>query len=168
MPLSLKIFNNNLNKKDMEQLTDIIINVSSPAFEMGKEIPKKYTCDGENINPPLAFENYPENTASLALIMDDPDAPNKIFNHWTVWNIRPDIGAIDENIIPGIVGKNSYKEFNYQGPCPPSGTHRYLFNVYALDTILELPLVTGAQDLKKAMEGHVLAQGQLIGLYSKK
>lgn len=109
----------------MESLTDIIINVSSPAFDMGQEIPKKYTCDGENINPPLTFENFPDKTVSLALIMDDPDAPNRTFNHWVVWNIRPDIGEIKENFIPGIVGKNSYGDFNYSGPCPPSGTHRY-------------------------------------------
>lgn len=152
----------------MEQLTDIIINVSSPAFEDGMEIPRKYTCDGENINPPLSFENFPENTVSLALIMDDPDAPNRTFNHWTVWNIRPDIGAIDENFVPGIIGKNSYGEFNYSGPCPPKGsTHQYYFMIYALDINLELPIDSGTQDLLKAMEGHVLAQGQLIGKYTK-
>lgn len=152
----------------MESLTDIIINVSSPAFDMGQEIPKKYTCDGENINPPLTFENFPDKTVSLALIMDDPDAPNRTFNHWVVWNIRPDIGEIKENFIPGIVGKNSYGDFNYSGPCPPSGTHRYFYKVYALNMNFQLPIETGAQELLKAMEGHVLAQGQIMGLYTKK
>lgn len=152
----------------METLTDIIINVTSPVFKEGEEIPSKYTCDGDNINPPIIFNNLPENSVSVAIIMEDPDAPKGTFDHWLVWNISANINEITEDFIPGIEGKNSFGEYRYGGPCPPNGTHRYFFYVYALDITLDLPMETNKQELIKAMEGHVLAEGHLMGRYTKR
>ena len=120
------------------------MNIISPAFSEGEEIPKIYTCDGNNINPPLEFSEVPENAKSLVLIMDDPDVPRNlkpdgIFDHWVVFNIPPEITKIDENSKPlGIVGKNSAGQSEYTGPCPPDRKHRYFFKLYALDSLLEL------------------------------
>lgn len=139
----------------------------SEAFMDGEEIPKEYTCDGANIPPPLYWENVPPNTESLALIMDDPDAPNGTWVHWVIWNINKNYKYINKNY---KVGKNSWNENNYGGPCPPRGTgaHRYFFKLYALDTLLELPDNTNKEKLLKAMEGHIIAHATLIGTYSKK
>ena len=146
-------------------MTDLII--KSPAFENNKLIPSKYSCDGEEISPPITVENIPPQTKTLALILDDPDAPRGTFDHWIVWNISPN-GKIAENSIPGTQGLNSADQQAYIGMCPPSGTHRYFFKVYALDTKLELKAnSTKKKDLEKAMQGHVLAKGELIGLYSR-
>lgn len=129
-------------------------------------IPVKYTCSGENINPEISISGIPAETKSLALIMDDPDAPSGDFVHWVMWNILTD-GKISENSAPGVQGVNDFGENKYGGPCPPSGTHHYHFKIYALDTKLELPAETDKQGLLKAMEGHVLASGELVGLFKK-
>jgi Raf kinase inhibitor-like YbhB/YbcL family protein len=140
--------------------------VKSPAFENNKLIPAKYTCDGENVNPPLSIEGVPGETKSLVLIVDDPDAPMGTFDHWVVWNIPP-ASKIGENTVPGTEGMSSYRKHSYGGPCPPSGTHRYFFKVYALDTKLDLNPDSKKKDVEKAMETHVLAKGELVGLYRR-
>ena len=141
--------------------------VSSAAFEEGGHIPAQYTCDGMNINPPLQISHLPEEALSLALIVDDPDAPGGTWVHWVVWNI-PLTHHIKENCIHGIEGMNDFGKHHYGGPCPPSGTHRYYFKVYALDCIPDLPAITRKEGLEKAMSGHILGFGVLTGLYSRK
>jgi Raf kinase inhibitor-like YbhB/YbcL family protein len=143
-----------------------IINVFSSAFEANSTIPRKYTCDGENINPPLEFKNIPDEAESLVLIMDDPDSPMSPFTHWIVWNIEP-VAKIEEDSIPGIEGINNFRKIGYGGPCPSSGTHRYYFRVYALDRKLELKAGAGRKELESEMVGHILAEGELMGKYGK-
>lgn len=142
------------------------LTVSSPVFEHGDHIPRRYTCEGENINPPVTIHGIPKETVSLVLIIEDPDAPQGIFDHWVVWNIKP-TDTIKEKSLPGAVGKNSQDEFGYMGPCPPSGTHRYLFKVYALDSLLDLHDDVDKQMVEQALHDHVLAYGELMGLYKK-
>ena len=142
------------------------LTVSSPAFENNKLIPPKYTCDGDDVNPPLTVEGTPEETKSLVLIVDDPDCPTGTFDHWVVWNILP-TNRIEENAVPGTEGVNDYRKHSYGGPCPPWGTHRYFFKVYALDTKLNLNPNSTKKDVEKAMQGHILAKGELIGLYRR-
>jgi Raf kinase inhibitor-like YbhB/YbcL family protein len=142
------------------------ITVTSTAFKANEFIPVKHSCLGENVSPELEFTGIPENAKSLALIMDDPDAPNGDFVHWVMWNI-PVTNTIAENAQPGMQGLNGRKENKYTGPCPPSGTHHYHFKIYALDTELNLPSTTDKYALLKAMEGHVLGTGELIGLFKK-
>ena len=142
------------------------LSIKSSAFENNKLIPSKYTCDGDDTSPPLTVEAIPEGTKSLALILDDPDAPMGTWVHWVVWNIPP-INKIDEHTVPGIEGINSFRKHSYGGPCPPSGTHRYFFKVYALDTKLNLSPTSLKEDLEKAMQGNILAEGKLIGLYRR-
>ena len=141
--------------------------VTSPAFENNGFIPSKYTCDGDNINPVLLIEGAPEATQSLALIVDDPDAPMRTWDHWIVWNIPP-TEKIEENRVPGTEGLNSSRRHSYGGPCPPFGTHRYFFKVYALDTRLAIEPNSKKKDVEKAMEGHILAKGEIVGLYKRK
>jgi Raf kinase inhibitor-like YbhB/YbcL family protein len=143
------------------------IKVFSSAFAAKGSIPGKYTCDGQNINPPLEFEGIPEEAESLVLILDDPDAPTKTFTHWIVWNIEP-VAKVEEDSIPGVEGINDFKKIGYFGPCPPSGTHRYFFRVYALDKKLELKAGAGRKDLENEMIGHIIAEGELMGKYSKR
>jgi len=140
--------------------------VSSSAFENNRAIPPKYTCDGEDVNPPLKIEGVPEEAKSLALIVEDPDAPAGLWIHWVVWNIPPTV-TIKENSVPGTEGMTTSRARVYGGPCPPSGTHRYFFKVYALDTKLDLSENSGKREVEKAMQNHVLAGGELIGLYSR-
>jgi Raf kinase inhibitor-like YbhB/YbcL family protein len=141
--------------------------VKSSAFENNKPIPVKYTCDGADVNPPLTIDGVPEETKTLVLIVDDPDAPMGTFDHWIVWNIPAATRKIEENTVPGIEGMSSYRKHAYGGPCPPYGTHRYFFKVYALDTQLDLKLNSTKRDVEKAMKGHILAEGELVGLYSR-
>ena len=141
--------------------------VSSPAFKNNQPIPIEYTCDGEDVNPPLNIEGTPSKTKSLVLIIDDPDAPMGTWDHWIVWNIPPK-AKIEENAVPGIEGMNSFKRHTYGGPCPPSGTHRYFFKIYALDTLMNLPQSSRKKDIEKAIKDHTLAKGELIGLYTRK
>ena len=146
------------------------IKISSAVFRHNELIPAKYTCDGSDVNPPLLIENVPPTAKSLALIVDDPDAPAGTWVHWVVWNISPSTGAIMENTVPSGAeqGLNDFRKRSYGGPCPPSGTHRYFFKIYALDTTLTLGSNTTKAVLEKTMKGHVVAQGELIGLYKRK
>jgi Raf kinase inhibitor-like YbhB/YbcL family protein len=143
------------------------LKVSSSAFKHKEMIPSKYTCDGDNVSPPLDIENIPEQAKCLALIVDDPDAPGGMWVHWVVWNI-PVTHHIRENAIHGVEGINDFKKHHYGGPCPPSGTHRYFFKVYALDSLLDLPVAATKQQLEKEMSGSIIAFGELIGLYKRK
>ena len=140
--------------------------IISTVFSQNGHIPPQYTCEGKNINPPLKFQNIPDNTKRIALIVEDPDAPRGVFDHWIVWNISPN-EAIAEGSNPGINGTNGFGKTGYGGPCPPSGVHRYFFRAFALDA--ELDLLTGAkkQELLDAMRGHILATAELMGLYQK-
>ena len=143
--------------------------IASSAFENKQMIPSKYTCDGENINPPLQITEVPSNTQSLVLIVDDPDAPSGDWVHWLVWNINPETKLITENESPqgAIQGTNDFGKQNYGGPCPPSGIHHYQFKIYALDTTLNLPSSSRKKDLEKAMANHILDKDMLIGLYQR-
>jgi|SRR3989338_2058096 len=152
-------------QQEVEEMKSL--KLTSYAFKHNEIIPSKYTCDGSDINPPLKIDGLPEDTRSLALIVDDPDAPMGIWVHWVVWNI-PAKTNIEENSVPGMEGLNDFKRQSYGGPCPPSGTHRYFFKVYALDTTLYLGTNSKKEEVEKAMEGRILAKGELIGLYKKK
>lgn len=142
--------------------------ITSQAFQNNTEIPARYTCQGENISPPLEISDVPTNTKSLALIVDDPDAPNKSWVHWVIWNISPSTTTIPENAHFENIGLNDFGQNNYGGPCPPSGIHRYFFKIYALDTQLIVTSNTNKPDLLSAMTNHILAQSELIGTYIKK
>ncbi len=147
--------------------TDIrTLDISSAAFAGNTYIPSKYTCDGENTNPPLNIGNIPKETRSLALIVDDPDGPIRIWTHWIVWNIPPTKKIKEGNTI-GLEGLNDFGQYNYGGPCPPSGIHHYHFKVYALDNVLDLKKSSAKHDLEKAISSHIIAFGELIGLYKK-
>ena len=142
------------------------LEISSPAFADGSFIPEKYTCDGENINPPIDIHKLPKETKSLVLIIEDKDAPIRSWIHWLVWNI-PTTTKIKENNVPGKEGINDFRQKRYGGPCPPSGTHRYFFKIYALDDLLYLNLPITKVELEKAMGSHIIGYGELIGLYHK-
>lgn len=142
------------------------LTVTSPAFSNNGAIPLVYSCKGLNINPPLSIGEIPPGAKSLALIVDDPDAPKGTFDHWVMWNI-PVTSHIDERSAPGVQGLNGKKENSYTGPCPPEGTHHYHFKVYALDRMLDLVKETDKAGLEKAMKDHVLAEGELTGLFGK-
>jgi Raf kinase inhibitor-like YbhB/YbcL family protein len=148
--------------------------IKSIAFEEGGMIPKNYTCDGTNISPPLEWESIPENTQSLALICNDPDAPMGTWVHWVLYDLPPDNRNISGNVPPestlpnGVKqGKNDFQEIGYGGPCPPSGTHRYYFKLYALDSKLNLKPGIKKADLIKAMKGHILTECYLMGKYKR-
>ena len=143
------------------------LRVTSLAFQSNSYIPAKYTCDGSNINPPLRVDDIPEGAKSLVLIMDDPDAPGGTWDHWVVWNISS-TGIIEENSVPGVEGWNSFGKRSYGGPCPPFGTHRYFFKFYALDAQLALPSGSRKKGVELAMKGHILGQGELVGLYKRR
>ena len=146
------------------------ISVITPAFQAGGDIPAKFSCNGANVNPELKINGVPNEAKSLVLIVDDPDAPRGLFTHWIVWNIDPKATDIGENSAPagGIQGTNDFGKRNYGGPCPPSGTHRYFFKIYALDTKLDLKPSARRAELDAAMRGHTLAQGELMARYSHK
>ncbi|HEY4147282.1 MAG TPA: YbhB/YbcL family Raf kinase inhibitor-like protein [Chitinophagaceae bacterium] len=151
----------------MSAISTATLQVSSPSFTANGVIPQKYACDGDNISPPISIKGTPIGTASLALIVEDPDAPKGTVYHWVMWNIPPG-AAIAENSAPGTQGRNTHGKNAYMGPCPPGGTHHYHFKVYALDKKLDLNNQSGKDELQAAMKGHILAQGELVGLYSKK
>ena len=144
--------------------------ITSPAFKQKEYVPSKYTCDGIDVNPPLAIEDIPPEAKSLALSVDDPDAPRGTWVHWVVWNISSTTKEIRENAVPegAVQGMNDFGKQEYGGPCPPSGTHRYFFKIYALDTLLNLRSSTTKAMLESAMKGHILAEAEIIGLYKKK
>jgi len=142
------------------------LKISSPAFENNGRIPGKYTCDGQDINPTLNIKGIPEGAKTLVLVVDDPDAPSGMWVHWVVWNIPPE-ETIKEDTVPGTQGMNDFRKSSYGGPCPPSGTHRYFFRVYALDTELDLSTDSVKSDVEQAMQGHVIEKAELTGLYSR-
>jgi Raf kinase inhibitor-like YbhB/YbcL family protein len=143
------------------------LKIESDAFSYNKPIPSKYTCEGESVNPELTINELPENTRSLAIIVEDPDAPKGTFDHWVVWNIRP-AQQIPENMGEGTQGKNGKEQLGYTGPCPPSGRHRYFFKIYALDDFLNLPGGADKKSLLGAMHNHIIAAGEIMGTYEKK
>lgn len=171
------------NEKEAETRPDVVLTegedtmaiaVTSPAFEDGGKIPKKFTCDGEDISPPLHIDGVPSEARSLTVIADDPDAPSGMWVHWVLYDLPPNTTELpenmpdDEEIQNGARhGVTDFKRFGYGGPCPPSGTHRYYFKVYALDTMLDLSGRVTKADVIKAMQGHVLAEGQLMGRYAR-
>ncbi len=141
--------------------------IQSNAFEQNRPIPRKYTCDGENISPPLTFVDVPREAKSLALVVDDPEAVVGTFDHWIVWNLPPDTKELSEGANVEIQGRNDYGVLRYKGPCPPSGTHHYRFKAYALDTMLDLPEGASKKELENAMQDHILAEYELIGTYNR-
>ena len=146
------------------------ISITSPSFQTGGDIPPKFTCNGTNVSPELQISSVPNEAKSLVLIVDDPDAPRGLFTHWIVWNVDSKTTRVAENSSPtaGVQGINDFGKRNYGGPCPPSGTHRYFFKIFALDTKLELKPGARRAELDAAMRGHILAQGELMGRYSHK
>ena len=140
--------------------------ITSPNFKDNELIPKKFTCEGEDVNPALIIEGIPEEAKSLALIVDDPDAPMGTWVHWVVYDI-PVVDRIEENSIPGKQGINDFGKRDYGGPCPPSGTHRYFFKIYALDEMLNLKEGVSKRELERIIQGHILEKAELIGLYKK-
>jgi Raf kinase inhibitor-like YbhB/YbcL family protein len=149
--------------------------ITSPAFADGAEIPVKYSCDGENVSPPLDWSEVPTGTASFALILDDPDAPVGVFTHWVIFNLPPDTRGLPEALPKdgtlasgALQGKNGGGNIRYIGPCPPRGTpHHYRFTLYALDKSLDLATGASKDQVLQAMQGHILAQSQLVGLYQR-
>jgi Raf kinase inhibitor-like YbhB/YbcL family protein len=154
---------------------EITLAITSPAFADGAEIPVKYTCNGQNISPALNWSGIPAGTASFALIMDDPDASVGVFNHWVVFNLPSDSQGLAEGITKdtelaggGLQGKNAAQRVSYVGPCPPIGhPHHYTFTLYALDITLDLSAGATKKQVLEAMEGHILGQAQIVGLYQR-
>ena len=151
------------------------MNLKSSAFQQEGLVPSQYTCDGANVSPPLTWSDPPAKTQSFALISDDPDAPVGTWVHWVAWNIPPAARSLDENVpkkdaLPNGMkqGTTDFRKIGYGGPCPPSGTHRYFFKLYALDTTLNLSPRTTKKDLERAMQTHILAQAELMGKYSRR
>jgi Raf kinase inhibitor-like YbhB/YbcL family protein len=148
--------------------------VESSVLMQNRGIPSKYTCDGTNISPPLAWKNVPGGTKSFVLIADDPDAPAGVWVHWVCYDLPPTVLTLPEGLPPtdtvqqgGKQGKNDFGNIGYGGPCPPSGTHRYFFKIYALDRMLGLPAGKTKKDIERTMKDHILAQGELMGTYSR-
>lgn len=143
--------------------------IISPAFLEGQNIPTKYTCNGDGVNPPLIIAGVPEGAKSLVLIVDDPDAPNGTWTHWTLWNISASTTSIAENSAPegATQGQTSFGQNVYGGPCPPSGLHHYHFKLYALDSKITLPSYSQVEDLNKAISGRIINQAELVGVYAK-
>ena len=149
------------NKSDLK-----LLDISNEQFSHGGMIPAQFTCDGTNKNPSLSVDHIPDDAVSLAVIVEDPDAPGGVFCHWVIWNL-PITNRINEKETRGTTGTNDFGHVRYSGPCPPSGTHRYQFNVYALDSTLSLPPGAGKHALEQAMSGHILASGLLEGKYQR-
>lgn len=151
------------------------IKVESAAFEHGARIPARFTCDGDDTSPPIRWSGLPAGTQSLVLISDDPDAPVGTWDHWVIFNIPGNSNGLDEGV-PRVgelsdgsrQGRNSWRRLGYGGPCPPSGTHRYYFRLFALDSALKLEAGSDKKQVQQAMQGHILAEGELLGLYSRK
>ena len=160
----------NLNFAQKQGEKRYFMKFSSSAFKDNSNIPFKYSCDGDDINPPLQISDVPKGAASLALIVDDPDAPAGDWVHWLVWNIAPDTTEIVENSVPNgaVQGLTDFGKNQWGGPCPPSGRHHYQFKLYALDTNLGLDSSAKKKDLQGVMQGHILDQAILVGLYQRK
>jgi Raf kinase inhibitor-like YbhB/YbcL family protein len=144
--------------------------LNSTAFEQNQPIPTRYTCDGVNHNPPLTFSQVPQEAHSLVLMVEDPDAPRKVFTHWLVYNIPPTTQQIREHEVPpqSKQGMTDFGTRGYGGPCPPSGTHRYVFQLFALDITLALPEGTRKEEMLAKMKGHVIARAELVGTYRRR
>lgn len=142
--------------------------ITSKNFTPNGVIPNKFTCNGENVNPELEFEDVPAEAKSLALVIEDPDAPKGTWTHWLVWNINSTVNKLEENSVPlgAVQGLNSARTNRYGGPCPPSGTHHYHFKLYALDRLLELPADADRSQLGQSVINHFIAQAELIGICS--
>lgn len=141
----------------------------SPAFKDQQSLPEKFTCKGDNFSPPLHFKNVPQGTESLALLVDDPDSPSGTFIHWLIWNVEPDTTKIAERSGLGFRGRNDFGVIGYKGPCSPIGkSHRYVFHLYALDKILNLPDGASRREVERAMQGHILESAQLTALFGEK
>jgi Raf kinase inhibitor-like YbhB/YbcL family protein len=145
------------------------LELTSSAFVEGQPIPQKHSCEGENASPPLRWTSAPEGTRSLALLVHDPDAPSGDFTHWVGWNIDPDAGGLDEGAHAPAEGANGFGEDGYDGPCPPAGggAHRYVHELFALDTELDLEQGASREELEDAIEGHVLGGAELVGTYER-
>jgi Raf kinase inhibitor-like YbhB/YbcL family protein len=142
------------------------LQIISDSITEGGNIPVRYSCQGDNVNPTLYIHNIPERTKTLAVIMEDPDAPGGVFTHWTAWNLPPDI-MLPENKQHHMSGLNGSGKTGYIGPCPPSGTHRYYFHVFALDAALKIENGADRKTMEEAMKKHILAKGSLMGKYKK-
>jgi Raf kinase inhibitor-like YbhB/YbcL family protein len=143
--------------------------IKSSAFQEGGIIPSKFTCDGSDTSPPLQITDVPSGAKSLVLIADDPDAPGGLFTHWLIWNIPPQTSSIPEgSATNGVQGTNDFGKSGYRGPCPPPGTHRYSFKVFALDRELDLRPGAKRSQIDTAIKGHVIAHGELVGRYARK
>jgi len=142
--------------------------VTSSAFQNNQPIPSRYTCDGEDLSPPLDFHQVPADAKSLVVIVDDPDAPMGTFDHWIAWNLPATTAFLAEGADIPKEGRNDFRETGYRGPCPPPGpAHRYFFKVYALDTMLDIAEGSTKQQLEEAMEGHILAHAELVGTFQR-
>jgi|SRR3989344_3990039 len=144
--------------------------ISTKAFKDGEEIPAEYTCDGNDISPELVFSDIPRETKSLALIVDDPDSPVGVWNHWTIWDIPPNIAGLKKGEVPQNAreGVTSFGGVGYGGPCPGKGRHRYFFKLYALDSVLELPQKSSKEELIESMLGRIIAEAEVYGTYERK
>jgi len=158
-----------IGKGTQVRQTEVVnMKITSPAFEHNKEIPSEYTCDGSDTSPELNIEDVPQNAKNLVLINDDPDAPVGTWDHWIIFNIPPSTTKIEKGKEPaGVGGKNSWGKTGYGGPCPPSGTHRYFFKLYALDTELDLQEGSSKKEIESAMQDHIIEKTELIGTYKK-
>jgi Raf kinase inhibitor-like YbhB/YbcL family protein len=150
----------------MAETTTATLKVTSPSFMDEADIPSKYTCEGDQISPALVIDRIPEGTETLAIIMEDPDTSKGTFDHWLVWNIPP--GNVSENYLEGTSGLNGAGKTGYHGPCPPTGSHRYFFYVYALDTTLHLQAGSDKKALQEEIDKHLLAKGSIMGRYEKR
>lgn len=167
------------NNEVLPLINNLTMQLTSPIFNEGENIPSRYTCDGKNINPPLNIIDAPEGVESFVLIVDDPDATHGDWVHWLVWNIAPTTVSIGENSVPqgAVQGMTDFKNQSYGGPCPPasperkrgepSGTHRYQFKLYAIDTMLDIDETSTKKDVEKTMENHIISTAMLIGLYAR-
>lgn len=155
-------------------MSPMVIKMKSAVFDEGEPIPTRYTCDGVDISPPLEWDVLPENTESIALICEDPDAPGGLWTHWIIFNLPPGTRNLKEHVMEREVldngamqGLNDFGRIGYGGPCPPGGTHRYYYKMYAMDIKLDLPPQTRRNELLEAIDGHILDQGQIMGVYTR-
>lgn len=166
LPKCFKMKNNTWTDQGQQAVSFTELKITSEAFNDGEMIPLKYTCDGANINPPLNIQHIPKQAKSLVILTEDVDAPVRPWTHWLAWNI-PVTHHIQENQLHGTLGLNDFDYLHYTGPCPVSGTHRYVFRIYALDKILDIPFHTRKFRLQQEFSGHVIGFGELTGLYAK-
>lgn len=153
--------------EEEEEPAMVEMTLTSPAFAQDEAIPLQFSCDGDDVSPELAWAGIPEGAASLVLIVDDPDAPVGTWDHWLLFDMPPDLEGLPQGGTAGTDGNNSWNRTGYGGPCPPGGTHRYFFKLYALDITLDLPAGTAKAALEAAMEGHILGQTELMGTYTR-